>query len=176
MDVNQTPAPPSSSARVEGPVHPIDLVVSLIILTGVAFLYYETTLFDEVSPMFAQNIQPSMYPQILLTIIAVLSLFLPFEHILLARKGKDIDKNRTDGIHPTTLMTMGFLVVIVIAAETLGMLLTMITICLLMPRLWGQRKVIPVLLFAAIFPIVVVLVFSKLLSVYFEPGIFGLRF
>ena len=73
-------------------------------------------------------------------------------------------------------MTMGFLVVIVVAAETLGMLLTMITICLLMPRLWGQRKIIPVLLFAAIFPIVVVLVFSKLLSVYFEPGIFGLRF
>jgi hypothetical protein len=43
-----------------------------------------------------------------------------------------------------------------------------------MPRLWGYRKLIPILLFAAIFPVAVSLVFSKVLRVYFDSGITGI--
>ncbi len=172
----QQPAssPPLSDARAIGLVHPVDLVVSLIILSGVAFLFYETTQFDEVSPIFAQNIQPSMYPQIVLTVIAIFASLMPFEHLLLAKKGTDIDKERRHAIHPLTLTTMAFLVAVVAAAEILGMLLTMIVICLLMPRLWGLRKLTHILVFATVFPVTVALVFSKLLSVYFDAGIFGI--
>ena len=170
----QTPTPSSGTARAIGLVHPVDLVVTLIILSGVSYLFYETTTFAEVAPMFAQNIQPSMYPQILLIIIGALAVFLPFEHILLTRKGKDIDKERRDSIPRLTLFTMAFLIAIVAAAETLGILLTMITISLIMPRLWGQKKLVPTLMFATIFPVLVVLLFSKILSVYFDPGLFGI--
>jgi len=174
MDSQKSTAPSTDGARALGLVHPVDLAVTAIILTGVAYLFYETTQFDEFSPLFAQNIQPAMYPQLLLWIIGALACFLPFEHILLTKKGKNIDKDRSESVHPLTKLTIAFLVVVVLASPYLGMLLTMITICLVMPRLWGYRKLITILLFAAIFPVAVSLVFSKVLSVYFDSGIFGI--
>ena len=174
MDNKNSTAPSTGDARVDRLVHPVDLAVAAIILTGVAYLFYVTTQFDEVSPLFAQNIQPAMYPQLLLWIIGALALFLPFEHILLTKKGKNIDKDRSEPVHPLTKTTIAFLVAVVLAAPYLGMLLTMILICLVMPRLWGYRKLIPILLFAGVFPVVVSLVFSKVLSVYFDSGIFGI--
>jgi putative tricarboxylic transport membrane protein len=171
---SQNSTAPSTEARANRLVHPVDLVVSSIILTGVGYLFYETTQFDEVSPLFAQNIQPAMYPQLLLWIIGLLACLLPFEHILLTKKGKNIDKDRSEAVHPLTQLTIGFLIAIVLASPYLGMLLTMITICLVMPRLWGYRKPIPILLFAGVFPVVVSLVFSKVLRVYFDSGIFGI--
>ena len=174
MPSQNSTAPSTGEARAHGLVHPVDLVVCAIILIGVGYLFYETTQFDEVSPLFAQNIQPAMYPQLLLWIIGVMACLLPFEHILLTKKGKNIDKARSEAIHPLTKITIAFLITIVLAAPYLGMLLTMITICLVMPRLWGYQKLIPILLFAGVFPVVVSLVFSKVLSVYFDSGIFGI--
>ena len=174
MDNQNSTAPSTDGSRALGLVHPVDLAVTAIILAGVAYLFYETTQFDEVSPLFAQNIQPAMYPQLLLWIIAGLACFLPFEHILLAKKGKNIDKDRAESVHPLTKVTIAFLVVVVLASPYLGMLLTMITICLVMPRLWGYKNLVTILLFAGIFPVVVSIVFSKVLSVYFDSGIFGI--
>ena len=174
MDNQNSSAPTTGDARAAGLVHPVDLAVTAIILAGVGYLFYLTTQFDEVSPLFAQNIQPAMYPQLLLWIIGTLACFLPFEHILLAKKGKNIDKDRSEPVHPLTKITIAFLIVVVLAAPYLGMLLTMITICLVMPRLWGYKKLVTILLFAGIFPVVVSLVFSKVLSVYFDSGIFGI--
>lgn len=174
MPSENSTAPSTGEVRAHGLVHPVDLVVSIIILLGVGYLFYETTHFDEVSPLFAQNIQPAMYPQLLLGIIAFLTCFLPFEHLLLRKKGKNIDKERSAPVHPLTGITIVFLIVIVLASPYLGMLLTMITICLVMPRLWGYRKLLPTLLFAGMFPVVVSLLFSKVLSVYFDTGLFGI--
>ncbi|MEK9670674.1 MAG: tripartite tricarboxylate transporter TctB family protein [Pelagibacteraceae bacterium] len=174
MTKQNSTAPSTSDERAHGLVHPVDLAVSAIILVGVGYLFYETTQFDEVSPLFAQNIQPAMYPQLLLWIIAGLTCLMPFEHILLTKKGKDIDKDRSESVHPLTKMTIAFLIAVVLASPYLGMLLTMVTICLVMPRLWGYRKLTPILLFAGIFPVVVSLVFSKVLKVYFDSGIFGI--
>ena len=174
MPSENSTAPSTGEVRAHGLVHPVDLVVSIIILLGVGYLFYETTHFDEVSPLFTQNIQPAMYPQLLLWIIAFLTCFLPFEHLLLRKKGKNIDKERSAPVHPLTGITIVFLVVIVLASPYLGMLLTMITVCLVMPRLWGYRKLVPTLLFATIFPVAVSLLFSKVLSVYFDTGIFGI--
>ena len=174
MSNQKSTAPATGDARANRLVHPVDLAVAAIILAGVGYLFYVTTQFDEVSPLFAQNIQPAMYPQLLLWIIGALACILPFEHILLTKKGKNIDKDRSKPVHQLTKLTIAFLVVVVLAAPYLGMLLTMITICLIMPRLWGYQKLIPTLLFAGIFPVVVSLVFSKVLSVYFDSGIFGI--
>ena len=174
MPSENSTAPSTGEVRARGLVHSVDLVVSIIILLGVGYLFYETTHFDEVSPLFAQNIQPAMYPQLLLWIIAFLTCFLPFEHLLLRKKGKNIDKERSAPVHPLTGITIVFLIVIVLASPYLGMLLTMITICLVMPRLWGYRKLLPTLLFAGMFPVVVSLLFSKVLSVYFDTGLFGI--
>ena len=138
MNNQNSTAPTTGDARAKRLVHPVDLAVAAIILAGVGYLFYVTTQFDEVSPLFAQHIQPAMYPQLLLWIIGALACILPFEHILLTKKGKNIDKDRSKPVHQLTKLTIAFLVVVVLAAPYLGMLLTMITICLIMPRLWGS--------------------------------------
>ena len=49
----------------------------------------------------------------------------------------------------------------------------MILVCLLLPSLWGERRLKVLLPFAILFPTAVALLFTQVLRVYFEPGIIG---
>ena len=165
-------------ARPAGPVarliHPVDALLAAIILALVGWLYYETTQFEEVSFLFTQNVPPQMFPQILLIIIGALALAMPFEHLLSKRKGKDLDKGRREHVKPLTWFTMVALVAIISASQLLGTLLTMVAVCLVIPLLWGERRLKVVLPFAVIFPVCVALLFSVVLGVFFDPGIAGI--
>ena len=154
--------------------HPVDTLVASVILCLVGWLYYETTQFEEVADLFSQNIPPQMFPRILLFIIAVLALAMPFEHLLLKRKGKDIDKGRREPVKRIAWVTMVALVAIIAASPYLGMLLTMVAVCLVIPFLWGERRLRFVLPFAIIFPLCVTFLFSVVLGVYFDPGVIGI--
>ncbi len=155
-------------------IHPVDGIVTLIILAVVAWLYYETSQFEEVSFLFSQNVPPQMFPRILLIFIAILALAMPFEHLLLKRKGKDIDKSRREPVKAIAWVTMVALVVIMSAAPLLGTLLTMVTVCIVIPFLWGERRLRIVLPFAVLFPLFIALLFNIVLGVHFDPGFVGL--
>ncbi|MEK9723094.1 MAG: tripartite tricarboxylate transporter TctB family protein, partial [Rhodospirillaceae bacterium] len=114
--------------------------MATLILALVAWLYYQTTQFEEVSSMFTQNIPPTLFPRILLVIIALFTLMMPFEHLLLAYKGKDIDKDRREPIKPLAWISMAVLVAIMAAADYLGTQLTMFAVCFVIPILWGERR------------------------------------
>ena len=162
--------PENAVARL---IHPVDTFVAFIILCIVAWLYYETTQFEKVSDLFSQNIPPQMFPRILLGIIALLALAMPFEHLLLKRKGKDIDKDRRNRIKPIAWLTMAALVAIISASQLLGTLLTLVAVCLFIPLLWGERRLRYVLPFAVIFPVCVAFLFSIVLGLHFRPGAVG---
>jgi len=155
-------------------IHPVDGILTLIILAAVAWLYYETSQFDEVSALLSQNVPPQMFPRLLLVIIAVLALAMPFEHLLLKRKGKDIDKDRRKPVKAIAWVTMAALVAIIAASPLLGTLLTMVTVCIVIPFLWGERRLRFVLPFAVLFPLFIALLFNIVLGVYFDPGVVGL--
>ena len=155
-------------------VHTTDLVVALIILGICGYLYYVTTTFEEVSAMLAQNIPPEFFPQLVIIIIVILTLGVPFEHLLHARRGEDIDSERSDRIKRMPYFTGGLLIVLVIGIPYLGMLLTMFAICLILPLLWGERRLKLIIPFAILFPLAVSYLFNKILLVFFEPGIFGI--
>jgi putative tricarboxylic transport membrane protein len=159
-----------------GLVHPTDTAVAGLIFVALAFLYYETTNFDQVSALFSQNVPPTMFPRVLLVLIGMLTLSLPFEHILLAKKGKNIDKDRTNSLPRVTWLTMALLVCILSLFEFTGMIVTMFLVCLLMPRLWGEKRFLVTLVFAILFPLAINFVFSGILGVHFESGLFGLSF
>ncbi len=161
----------SSTARL---LHPVDTFVALLMLLFVGFLFYETTNFDKVSPLFSQNIPPTMFPRMLLILVIMLTAVIPFEHILLARKGKNIDKGRSEKIKPITWATMVVLTVILAASEILGTLLTLVSVCLFIPLLWGERRLHVVVPFAIIFPVCVALLFEIVLKVFFAPGVLGI--
>ncbi|MEJ1994678.1 MAG: tripartite tricarboxylate transporter TctB family protein [Limibacillus sp.] len=155
-------------------LHPVDTVVALLILAFVGFLFYETTQFDRVSALFSQNIPPTMFPRMLLIFIAALALVMPFEHILLKRKGKNIDKDRSDTVKWITWATIIVLTVILATSEVLGTLLTLVSVCLFIPMLWGERRLRVVLPFAIIFPVCVAALFELVLKVFFAPGVLNI--
>ncbi len=156
-----------------GLIHPVDLVIMTIILSVCGALYYVTTTFDKVSNLLAQNIPPEFFPRLVMLVIAILALGLPFEHLFQRRHGRDLDKTRSEKLRPLTYQTALALVLLASAMPYLGTFLAMIVVCLILPWLWGERRLRLIGLFALLFPLAVTLVFNRVLGVYFEPGIFG---
>ncbi len=157
-----------------GLIHPVDTVIMVIILSICGALYYVTTSFERVSDMLSQNIPPEFFPRLVMLLIAILALALPFEHLFQRRRGNDLDKSRRKKLRPLPYWTALVLVLLAIAMPHLGTFLTMIVVCLILPWLWGERRLKLILPFAVLFPFAVTLVFNRILGVYFEPGIFGI--
>lgn len=154
-------------------VHRTDAVVALVIFAICAVLYYVASTFDEVSNMLAQNIPPEFFPQLVITIIAILTMGVPFEHLLHTRRGGNIDSDRSVRVKRMPYLTGALLIMLVLGIPYLGMLLTMFGICVVLPLLWGERRLWLIGPFAILFPLAVAYLFNKVLLVYFEPGIFG---
>lgn len=152
-----------------------DLVVGLILLVVCGVLYYVTSTFDEVSPLFAQDVPPERFPRILLWIIGGLSLVLPFEKALRGSRGAVLDKARSERIHPVVYVTAGFLILAVALIKLIGTVLVLAVVCLGLPILWGERRWLVIVPFVLLFPVLVMLLFGHVLGVYFEPGIFNIK-
>ena len=163
-----------SSGEREGLLHTTDLVVAVIIFAVCGVLYYVTTTFDKVSDMLAQNIPPEFFPQLIIYTIVIFTLGVPFEHLLHKRRGDNIDSDRSERIVRMPYVTAALMIALVVGIPYLGMLLTMIGVCTLLPLLWGERRLKLIVPFAILFPLAVTYLFNKVLLVYFEPGIFGI--
>jgi putative tricarboxylic transport membrane protein len=152
-------------------VHGTDLKLTLIILAICAAIYYVTTTFDQVAPLLAQNIPPQWFPQLLIWFIAILSLVLPFEHRFLAQGRKGLDEDRSSRIPLGAILSAGLLVLIVASIPLIGAFLALVVVCVALPLLWGERRWKILIPFAILFPTAVTLLFTKVLEVYFEPGL-----
>lgn len=155
-------------------LHTTDLIVALIIFATSGILYYVTTTFERVSNLLAQNIPPEFFPQLIIFTIVILTLGVPFEHLLHKRRGDNIDSDRSERIVRMPYVTAALMIALVVGIPYLGMLLTMIGVCTLLPLLWGERRLKLIVPFAILFPLAVTYLFNKVLLVYFEPGIFGI--
>ena len=159
--------PPPSS------VHKVDLAVAAIILALCAFLYWDTTTFARIPQGLAQNVPPTLFPRLLLIVIAAMAVFLPFEHVQKRRMGIDLDDGRRDRILPVTHLTGLALFVVVLITPWLGTLPAMVIACAALPLLWGERRYWLVAVFALALPLAVTLLFVTGLEVNFMPGIVG---
>lgn len=159
-------------------IHPVDLALSAGILALVAFFAYVSTTFEEVSPLFDGGITPEFFPRLILWVIAVLAVLMPFEHAWrVARTGASgLEEDRRTRVKPIAYITMAAALVIVGAAPFLGTYLTLMAVCFALPVLWGERRWGLVLGFGLGFPTAVMLLFTQVFKIYFEPGIFGLSF
>jgi putative tricarboxylic transport membrane protein len=158
-------------------VHPVDLALSVAILSACAYVYYLTANFEEMSPLFVDNLPPQWFPRLLLWVIAFLALLMPFEHaVRVARGGSGMDGERKNTVKPIAYITVATMLVIVSVSQLLGTFLTLLAACLVLPPLWGERRWRLVAAFGIGFPIVVALLFSQVFKIYFQPGIFGLSF
>ena len=148
-----------------------DFVLALIIFVVCGFLYYVSTRFETASEQMSQNIPPEWFPQLLLVFIMVLTLAIPFEHLF---KGKKLlAKDRQARVKSISIGTAALLCAIIFLMPWLGTFLTMVCICIFLPLLWGERRLRILLPFAIVFPGLVTLLFTKVLRVYFEAGIWS---
>ena len=163
------------AAREPAPfsIHMTDLALSVIILLICGFLFWSTTTFERVPATLAQNVQPTLFPRLLIVVIAAMALFLPFEHVQKRRTGIDLDSTREAPIKPIAYITALALLGIVVLTPQLGTLLSMVLACAVLPLVWGERRVWMVAVYAVALPLVVALLFEGVLEVSFEPGILG---
>lgn len=154
-------------------IHTTDLVLAVVILAMCAALYLATTTFATVPASLAQNVQPTMFPRLLLAVIAFMALLLPFEHIQKKKQGIDLESGRRSRIKPIAFITALVLIGIVAITPWLGSLVGMIIACAVLPLLWGERRYWLVAAFAILLPLAVTFLFVRGLEVNFLPGIVG---
>ena len=162
--------------RFSSLVHQTDLILAVVILTVCGGLYYLTTTFEKVPAIVGQSIPPEWFPRLLLTVIALLTVIIPFEHLFLG-KGKDsIDEDRRARIKPISIFSALLLCGIVGLMPWLGTIVSMILVCVFLPLVWGERRLKVIIAFVILFPGLVALLFTQVLGVYFEPGIWAKLF
>lgn len=155
-------------------IHRTDTVVAAILIGGALLLWRTSNNFEEAPALFSQNISADMFPKILLVCIIGLSLILPFEHLFLSGGRQRLDGGRRTAVQPRAYMAMALIAVILAAMPFTGTIITMFAISLLVPLLWGERRLTRLLPFAIIFPSAVVLLFGFLLKVHLESGQYGI--
>ena len=158
---------------LRGLIHFTDLWLTILIVIVCGWLYYVTTQFESVSALLTQNIGPEWFPRLLIWTIVVLSLLLPFEHLARSSQTDSIDKDRASRIKPISIVTAILMLAVVGMVHLFGTLGGMISVCIALPLLWGERRMKVLVPYVLIFPPTVALLFTKVLKVYFEPGLFG---
>lgn len=162
--------------RVRGLVSGVDFGITAVLLAFAGWVYFETTRFEEISDLFAQDVPPEMLPRLLVWTIVLLSLLLPFEHLFKPGGRAHFHGARSQPIAKMAWMTAGVLTLIVLSVKWASAYIALIIACVALPVLWGERRWKVLVPYALVFPTIVMLVFSRLLGVYFEPGIIGIDF
>lgn len=157
-------------------MHGPDLKLLVIILVICGGLYYLTTGFESVSPLLAQNLPPEWFPRLLLWTIVLLALILPFEHRFLAQGKKGLDEDRRERIPLMPVLTALLLMFVVASVEWFGTFLAMVFVATALPLLWGERRWKLLVPYILLFPLGVTLLFTKVLKVFFQPGLLGFGF
>lgn len=152
-------------------LHRTDLGITAILLVIAGALWYATTTWESVPDILSQNIPPTFFPRVILGCIIVMSLLLPFESAYATKRGTDLEEDRRNRIKPITYITALGLITVVVLFEWLGTDLSMVLACVLLPMLWGERRVWVLLPFATLFPLAVHLIFVEGLNVHFLPGL-----
>ena len=163
-------------SRLSSLVHRTDLILALTILAVCGVLAYVTTRFEKVPDIVSQNIPPEWFPRLVLWVIAILTVIIPFEHLFLEKGKAGLDEDRRARIKPISIYSAVLLCCVVGLMPWLGTCLAMVFVCALLPMLWGESRIKVVLPFAIIFPGLVTLLFTKVLGLYFEPGVWAKLF
>lgn len=142
---------------------PSDLIVGGCILLFCAAAYGVTLTFGRAPAVVAQNVQPATFPQLVLAVIAVLTVAM----MVLARGRPEPGRRPVPAM---TWLSAGIAVGFVLAFQWLGIVPAMILLCLGLPLLWGERRWYLVVPFGLGFPLAVYALFAEMLDVHFEPS------
>lgn len=155
---------------------PVDSIVAALIIAACAILWYESTRFEKVPDFLGQNVLPEHFPRLALVFIILSTLILPFEHRIFPDRWRKIAKEHAEPVPLITWKTIALLLLLVAGVPYIGMIMTIVAICVTIPVLWGERRILSLAVFSLSFAVVITWIFNKILGVHFEPGIFNIRF
>ncbi len=143
--------------------------VGVVILVCCAIVFALTLTFEEVPAALSHGVQPTQFPRLLVGVIAALTLLILFE-------GRGQPPVERKPVPRMVYLSTALLLVFVALINWAGTMVAMILFCIALPLLWGERKYVPILLCAAIFPIAVYYLFSEVMEVRFPAGVFTTLF
>ena len=141
-----------------------DLLPGILLLIMVVTLYWVTTTFSTVPAFFAQGMQATAMPRLILGVMAVLTLVMLYQGYGHAEEDKP-------AISWRMWATAGLLLAAFLLFEILGLTLTMALTCLLIPLLWGERRLGRIIIYAVCTPVVIYLLFTYALQLRLPQGI-----
>ena len=142
-----------------------DLPMGIAVLVFSAVVLYLTTLFDEVPSAMAQGVPPTQFPRLLLFLISAFAVMMMFQ-----AWGQDPKKRKP--IPRVVFWSAVLLIVFVSIVNWVGIIAAMMVFCVALPILWGERRFKIIAIFAAIYPVLVYFLFSRVMEVNFPLGFF----
>jgi putative tricarboxylic transport membrane protein len=141
-----------------------DSLIGICLIAFCAFVFWLTTGFDTVPPMLSQNVPPTFFPRLVLTIISILSVIL-----ILQGLKKERDVNET--VKPAVFVTAAIVAVAGALLSYAGTMLTLFLVAIVLPIAWGERRLHLVGALAFGLPTAIYLLFTLALGVRFPAGV-----
>jgi len=140
-----------------------DSLIGVCLIAFCAFVFWLTTGFDEVPPMLSQNVPPTFFPRLVLSIIALLSLALVLQ-------GLKKEAKANEKIEPAVFVTAAIVAIAGLLLSFAGTLLTLSLVAIVLPIAWGERRARLIGALAVCLPAAVYLIFSFALGIRFPAG------
>lgn len=141
-----------------------DLVPGCALIVMAGAMYWLTNDFGTVPPSFAQGMQAADMPRLILAILAFLSLVMIYQGRHHAEETKPVISWRM-------WATVGVLLASVMLFSVLGLTLTTIMTCWVLPLLWGERRKRAVMIYAIGVPVCIYLLFTFALQLRLPQGV-----
>lgn len=136
------------------------------ILILCAVLYYLTAQFDSAPTALSQNIPPEFFPQLMLTLIALLACFLFIQPARLSHGG-------AVQISVKMLATAALLAAVCVVFQYVSAAAGMVLCCIVLPLLWGERRPTGIAIYAVLYPVAVYGLFGGVLNVRFPENLWN---
>ncbi len=139
-------------------------IVSVFIIIFSTGLFFVSLNFDKVPPILNRGIQPATFPKILLLFIIFLSCLNWFLALRFPWK-------RHNKLPKTFYYTLLFMLVFILVSKNIDFFLGLIFLSAAIAWTWGERRIFPILFTSVIFPLLVFLLFEKMLNLRFPGGL-----
>ena len=143
--------------------HP-DTLIGVLLLGFCTVIFSLTTSFPEVPAMLSQNVPPTFFPRLIISVIATLSIALIFN-------GLQKTAHVTERVQPAVFVTTAIIIVAGVMVSLIGTLLTLALVAVAIPFAWGERRLRPIGILAVTLPAGIYLVFSLALGIRFPGGL-----
>ena len=149
---------------LSSPVKTDAFIVSALIIFSSIVLFLVSLNFDKVPPILNRGIQPATFPKILLLLIIFLS---GLNYALALRAPWKSQVSLPKPFYYTLLIMLVFGLISKNIDFFLGLAFLSVAIALS----WGERRILPIFFVSVIFPVLVFILFEKMLNLRFPGGL-----